>query len=1002
MANPYLETMDDDDEVIEIPMKSATKSNPYLDDMEDTPAKPQFQTKPRGEIKGTFQDVPLAGPLSRWLTKGLDSVTPDWMVQNPEKEVVTMDGPKGQEQIMDLPMPSEDMYEGLSQQEQLALYRAYLNHPKTSKDALGGGTYKEQPVPMPMGRDHSSGVTGGVYEGARSTVELGSALAEDQGILPEGTTGKLNEVLPAYRPERLGQKAGSLVGQVMTAAGAENLLYKTGLNIASKLPKVSKAVETVAKTVGHILASTGAAATTFSNPTKETEDGKFETKNQNWFVGNEDAWISEGVDTTSESAAASIIKDRINIALDAAVIAAPVEMLANGGKALGNLGYEMFLERLHGAFSKSKGRQLAMRDFMDQVYDVATAKSPAEKEILNKKLIEWITDPENSKLVLNTGVEGVDPVKMDFSTLQTLRNALAGDESEAAKALLQKFEGEQSNIINKGVGPKTRTAAERPAEALKHVTKQTEEVFNPAGQNTPEIAAGAIRREGQERVGEAAVTFDEATKTFAKVDEEIPYEIATKVKEGNTSLGNAKNDNFAAIPRDKSRIGTSYLKNINSILGRHGDVLPKELMTSILESQDDYGRIIQDVRPKLVKEIERLKRVADSSTGQRPAQLDDLINLKNRIVKAEQDHMEMIGKFDENNPNLANNPGVQKAIQGKREVAEAHKKAEEYYTDVYSPTVNDGVPAKIKEIGKRPKTKFQESTVLDAEAEAVRAGLKKPETSKHLERTLSTPEYGESGGLITKMTEAEKAAETAKLTKKMVEEDTYTTLMDDFFHSNGALKGEGQAGSSFKTLFTGSFNKKKIERLGEIVRSKGDKKVKDGWKAGYMKVFMDNIIPDAGTQVKNDPELLEMGRIVFKDQPEMMDTLSKLIDPAVVNAKDARVRPKGGTLGDALAAGKKDVATLVKTKYGPISRPGTIINAWLGRLMDVTDPQAIRTHFKDSIMADPKVFAQAIQQYQMAKEPGRKARIAFNYLVRANLVNDEDWEDYQKDFLKKN
>jgi len=1010
MANPYLETMDDDDEVIEIPMKSATKSNPYLDDMEDTPAKPQFRTVP------TKKETKSVLPGMDWLAKGVSKLLPDTYNK---REVVTMDGPKGQEQIMDLPVPSKEMYKDLSPEDRNALYEAYMNHPKTQKGTeFSGGTYKGQPIPLPL-EDNSSGVFGGVYEGARSTAELGSAVAEKTGMLPEGTTGKLNEVLPAYEPEKLGQKAGSLVGQVMTAGGVEGALFKTGakalgggakaLSIATKLPKVSKATQAIATTAGHIIATSAAGAATFGNPTEETKEG-FETKNSNWFAGNENALASNlpgkvgkffsGLDGKSESEAASIIEDRLNIALDAATVALPVEMLAAGGKKLGLLAYNMFAENFHGAVSKNVNRKVAFRDFMDQVYDVATANTPEEREFLNKKLIGYLEDPKNSQIILDTGVENVEKSKVDLSTLQTLRNALAGDDSEMAKRILQKFEDQQSNIINKGIGDRTRAAAERPAEALKKVTAQTEAAFNPAGQNTPEITAGAIQREGQERVGSAIADSEVAIGTSEKLNKEIPYEIAAKTKGGNTALSGTNVENWSDISEGQSFLGENYQQAVDDIVGEYNKVLPPELRDAMVFSGDDYGKIIKDVRPKLVKEINRLKRIADSSSGQRPEQLDVLIDFKNRIVKAEQEHMEMVGRFNENNPNLANNPGIQKTIQGKRKVAEQHKKAETYYTDVYAKRVKQGVPNDIREIGKRSATRFDEPALLDAEADAVRAGLKKPKTAAHLEETLSTPEYGNSGGLITKMTDAEKAAENAKFARIQAEEDTYGKLMDDFFSREGAIKGkEGDTGTSFRDLFTGKFNKDKIKRLSDIVESKGDEKVKAGWRASYMKVFMDKVIPDAGVQVKEAPDLIEVGKLVFKDQPEVISALEQLIDPAVLNARDARARPKGSSIGDALAGAKRDVSSFAKTVYGPLSRPGTILNTWMGRLLDVADPKSVRAHFRDSIMADPKVFVKAIKDYQAAKEPSRKMRIAFNYLVRAGVVNEKDWDDYSSSQL---
>ncbi len=950
---------------------SSEEKDPWAE-FED--ATPEIKSEP----KVRFQSQP---PEDTFVSR----VLPDFMLKN-KREVVTMDGPKGQEQIMDLPTPSKDMYKGLSQDDMNALYEAYQRHPKTVD-----GTYKNQPVPLPL-QDNSSGVFGGVYEGARSAVSLGSAVAEKGGILPEGTTGKLNDALPAYQPEGVGQQVGSLVGQVFSAGGVEGAIFKGGVKVGSLLPKVGSAVTAIAKSAGHIIATAGAGAATFSNPTKETEEG-FATTNKNWFAGSEESLAGQlpgkvgkffsGLDGKSESEAQSIIEDRLNIALDAATVAAPVEMLAAAGKKLGLLAYNMFFENFHGAVSKDVNRKVAFKEFMDNIADVAEARTPEEREFLTKKLITLLEDPKNSQIILDTGIEGVQKGKVDLNTLQTMRNALAGDDSEMAKRLLQKFEDQQSNIINRGLGDKTRVAAERPAEALKKITAQTEEVFNPVGQNTPEATAGAIQREGQERIGGAIADTEVAIAQSDQLNKTVPYEIAGKIDEGNAAIIKASDDLYSKIPEGQAFMSGDYEKNIRDIVKTYGNVFPAELKDAMINSQSDFAKVIKSVRPSLVKEINSLEKIV-ASGGQRPAQLDALIDLKKYITQIEPQNMEKFVKIKGNR---------------RQEVVDAFRQAEDYYKGTVAKYVKQGVPRKINKINTQQSTRFDVPEKTDLKAGKVTAGLKKPATSEHLTETLSTEPYGKSEGLVTKMTDAEKAAENAKFARTQVEEDTYK-LMDDFFTREGALKGKGgDTGTSFKDVFTGKFNKNKIQRLGQIVESKGDEKVKAGWRAAYMKVFMDEVLPEAGVNIPSNPELLEVGKLVFKDQPEVIGTLESLIDPAVRNTRDARARPKGSTIGDALAGAKRDVSSFTKTIYGPLSRPGTILNTWMGRLLDVADPKSVRAHFRDSIMADPKVFAQALKDYQTAKEPSRKIRIAFNYLVRAGIVKEEDWDDYSSSQL---
>ncbi len=701
------------------------------------------------------QQKEKANPEVRYQTKPNETIFPDWMVKN-EKEVVTMDGPKGKEEIMDLPEISDRPYEGLDKQSQIALYEAYLKHPKTQRDAAGAGVYKGKVVPLPV-EDTSSGIAGGVWNMGRNIVEGVAAGGEYAGVLPEGSVDTVQQI-PAYRPSNTKQVIGSTVGEIGGSIGLGGVMYKGIASLGALAPKVGQATSYMAKVLAQMAAQGTSAGMSFGNRTKKTEDGNYDVEgNSNWVVGP-DSYVLKGIDTKSPTEAEAIVKDRLNIAADAAVLAGVIEPVADVGKKFGSTLYHMFVENIHGGVSRTKAQKIVANTFWDKVAAAAGAQSPQEREVLMRETVDILRKPENKKIILNIDTPGVDNIDINLDTAQAVRRGLKGDKSQEAAAVEGVFNDENRRIIGAG-GEGLKAASEQPQTSLKNLADQTEEIFGgPMGQTArvnSEATAREIQKAGQQEVGSARADLEAADVATQNENAKLPEilspvstnktgsesydavkgsmdEIMANTDEGNNFVKNTQSEKYADVGKTEyAQADGTWNELVDELipskehmaLGAKPYNIPVPLKEAILGAGDDYRKLVTDVKPKLSETITAFRKAAE----EHPEKADyQLIYLLEKMQK--------------------NISKVQPELLKGTPAAEAASKADKYTKEVFGETVGKGVNRKVEEIRSSTSDRFDIPKQNKMVRKAVKSTIENenPDELEHFVKTLSRYEYNKS------------------------------------------------------------------------------------------------------------------------------------------------------------------------------------------------------------------------------------------------------------------
>lgn len=154
--------------------------------------------------------------------------------------------------------------------------------------------------------------------------------------------------------------------------------------------------------------------------------------------------------------------------------------------------------------------------------------------------------------------------------------------------------------------------------------------------------------------------------------------------------------------------------------------------------------------------------------------------------------------------------------------------------------------------------------------------------------------------------------------------------------------------------------------------------VKDGMEVAYFRYLDGQIkaakMESAGSQslkggnvdaiLKESSQMLSIGREIFSDRPEMMESISTLLEAARMIQKE-----KGATPVASMSATEfnKQASTatnrLIMTFIGPLSRTGAQVRAIAGGVFDAVDPTKRAEIMLDNILADPNKFIELSRKY---------------------------------------
>ena len=677
-------------------------------------------------------------------------------------EPILETGKKGQEEIMDLPVPTPDLYSGMELNDALALEKAYRNHPKTEKGLLSS-TYKGQEIPSALdsttgalGRGYAKGVyTAGrnVATGVSAVVERGGELA---GLPTTGMTDKLDEVLPEAEFRGTAEGIGGMMGQTHTALaggiGVANVgmkvlgqakgLGSVAAQVAEKAPQVAKYVSNTLRIIG------GAIGSGLSSEGGDPVVGPGSITSKDGFLGGtvfQDLGDAVSLDGQSDSKAQRRIEDRVNIAVGSMVIGLGVEGLAKLGSGVGRVMNNLFFKNINPLWSTSAQEKAVFKDFFDRVAAVSDAETPEQQAALLNDLITYAKDPDNQKILFN----GTD---IPLDTEMTMKKALAGDTSDMSQEIQKQFSQAKSDVISSGRGSSLETAAEKPSKMF---AQELDKAANAKGV-TPDVAADKLQRIGQQEVGAARANMTQADLDLKSKDDELLStleagikpsksgsesfsksqtaldDVTSEVKGGNEFIKNTQTEKYGDVGNSPFvEADGSWDELVDELippkehiaLGARTYNLPVPLKRVIKDAGGDYRKLVTDVKPQLSKTITGLREAAQKNPKDADYELIDLLErMQENITKKQPEFL-----------------GDVPAVQAARE-------ADRYTKEVYGDTVAQGVPNKVEQIGSDVSIRHDKVLQEEQIRKDISGAINSPESKElgHLVKTLSRYEYNKS------------------------------------------------------------------------------------------------------------------------------------------------------------------------------------------------------------------------------------------------------------------
>lgn len=187
--------------------------------------------------------------------------------------------------------------------------------------------------------------------------------------------------------------------------------------------------------------------------------------------------------------------------------------------------------------------------------------------------------------------------------------------------------------------------------------------------------------------------------------------------------------------------------------------------------------------------------------------------------------------------------------------------------------------------------------------------------------------------------------------------------------------------ASFKKLFTEA---EAIGSISDILSAvKGlppaqGQVVQDGMETAYLRHLSDRITgarmqsggaqslkgASADTTLQEANNLLEVGREVFSDKPEVMETITSLLEASRMIERQKQAQPVAGMSPtvfnkEATQATNRMIMTLV----GPLTRTGARIRSLAGAAFDYFDSGKKASIVLDNIIADPDYFLELSRKY---------------------------------------
>lgn len=615
---------------------------------------------------------------------------------------------------------------------------------------------------------------------SRSTKGKGGAKPQDESFksISDYAVQAVRETMPEFHGQNTTQEVSSTISEVgigivagnktWAAAKAAGASSKVVASLAEKAPVwaryMSKLLTSSASQAAGTAVTTDLPAIAGSDPT---------IKNIPWTDVSiqEGLPILRGLDGLSESEAQQVLENRFNIFLESAVLAAPVDMIADGGKALFGVLSDSLLRPIRATFLDSDNslkEGMAMEKFIQNLREAIDPKNPNSKvaDEYVSKVISILKDEEQAKIVFpELGSGNLKEVELDPTAI--VQRGLADDASERAKGVTTFFDKKRKEVLGNPGVQQTQIAGERPLEAAKSYLDEGIEAkggtagidaagkaVQTSGKAEVEGAAqrvrdtetalegakanyGTIMAEGDATLGKELLDTANAPGSQIGVRRnKITGDIVGAVREGNEALTKANRTKWKNIPEG---LGVDN-KSLNSALS---DAIESNALTPTLKkafkeagvdidamlgkeaTEDmvaDFGKLQNSLRLPLSAAI---KQAQKSGVG-----YEELVALRNNITEVQ--------------PEWLLRQKQKGTAAGVRAVEEAVADTK----DVYGPNAKSGIPGQIKR--RDADLRFDKPRADQEAFETIEKAMRSSSSPEmvHLATVLSRPEYGGKANLI--------------------------------------------------------------------------------------------------------------------------------------------------------------------------------------------------------------------------------------------------------------
>lgn len=889
-------------------------------------------------------------------------------------------------------------------------------------------------------KDFAVGLPGGMYNAARDTALVGTALAE-RGAEAwlndplDGATLKVHETIPEFEPENEAQEVISEFFQFGTGAGI-------GTKIGSALTKnmIADSLKQKALKGGALLVAgeLGMTAT----------------------AGSSEPFLipaTLGLDGNEEFSEA-LLQKRLNFLLDSTITSIGVGGALSGATIGGGYGKTLFGNMFH----KWRNLNAIQKDYVTHLIDLAGNVQPGMSKEEVTKIRQEVRDfmVANAKTHIELADKYVDNPEFTNDTITTL---IQYAKSKGNREVALELEQMRSSALTGG-SPKLEQALNRPTEVLDETMSsmrqgrggnesvqqagdefvaQAQQEITPYRNNERAARSELSRAEqGIDELIRNDPTFSEILKKlgnkvrieFRNVYEAPASDIAEKIARAGDLMTQQKNRLWAAIP-DSSKVNPVALADALEEAIQKG-VLGPELTTKISAAGDSFKKLQE------VANFDISDAISEAYNANKPARAKALRDLKHHIVGEQLDYLTISGDtitrdaalkarefyMKEYAPFWKDNPVLEEIlhISRTRSDLEAMPQARK---QVYDQFGNKDFPERTKNmLDLMARQEAGESSdlamdyVLGRIANEIRSiintgkGLT-PENTKYLQEyigqftpildKLSPSKREEVETFFTSL--RDQSFDVEKLQTKLVEleqlskdraKEIFGRKYQEFFQAtDGGFKATPNKTESFSKIFKNPQNKNRIE---EFIFSISDNPAAlEGMQTAYLDTLRKEYFAGKTLKAKDiaeidlDDPLYEYGKMIFGNSA-VIDGLNQVAEFAAAGKRANITRGSQGLpTGDNQQDFKTGVNMVTTWIFGVLNPTAARIRTITNDLSKKYDSKNIAKQAADIILSDAETFSKIAGQVIRDKQRFltiEQKRMLINSAVKAGIYDPGDTE----------